>query len=180
MYAVGDLILYGRTGVCRVEEIDEDAPRNAEEARQYYRLRPLYQNCSIRVPVANGKIFSRPIVSRGEAESLIRRMPELEAEPYYNRNLNQLREHYRQHLEGGRCEDLVRLTKSLYRKKQEAEASRRKFGSVDERFMKEAEDLLFGELAAALGIERGAVERYITGFLNGTAENAVDNSALSQ
>ena len=175
MYAVGDLILYGRTGVCRVEEINEDAP-GGEGARQFYRLRPLYQNCSIRVPVANGKVFSRPIVSRGEAESLIRRMPELDAEPYYNRNLNQLREHYRQHLEGGRCEDLVRLTKSLYRKKQEAEASRRKFGTVDERYMKEAEDLLFGELAAALEIERAAVEGYIAGFLGVAEESPVDNS----
>ncbi|MBR1660625.1 MAG: hypothetical protein IJ705_09935 [Oscillospiraceae bacterium] len=171
MYAVGDLILYGRTGVCRVEEIDEPAPRGEEAARRFYRLRPLYQNCSIRVPV-EGKVFSRPIVSRGEAESLIRRMPELEAEPYYNRNLNQLREYYRKSLESCRCEDLAMLTKSLYRKKREAEASRRKFGTVDERYMKEAEDLLYGELAAALEIERGDVQGFIASFLSDGGENA--------
>ena len=172
MYAIGDLILYGRTGVCRVEEIGEDTPRGSDGPQKYYTLKPLYQKCSIRTPVTGGKIFHRPIVSRREAESLIRKMPELEAEPYYNHNLNQLREHYRKRLESCACEDLVLLTKSLYRKKREAEAQRRKLGSVDERYMKEAEDLLYGELAAALEIERSSVEHFIADFLGTTAESA--------
>ena len=163
MYQVGELILYGRTGVCRVEEIGAADG----ETQQYYVLRPLYQNCTIRIPVAGGKVYSRPIISRTEAKKLIRRMPELEAAPYYNRNLNQLREHYRACMENLSCEDLVLLTKSLYRKKQEAEAQRRKFGAVDERFMKEAEDLLYGELAAALDIERDSVEKTISEMIHG-------------
>lgn len=163
MYRVGDLILYGRTGVCRVEDISDGA--SGEDTRQYYSLRPLYQNCCIRTPVAGAKVFSRPIISSAEADRLIGRMPELQAEPYYNRNLNQLREHYREWLEQFDCESLIRMTKSLYLKKQEAAEQRRKFGAVDERFMKEAEDLLYGEFAAALEIDRDAVENYIANRL---------------
>ncbi|MBQ9412926.1 MAG: CarD family transcriptional regulator [Oscillospiraceae bacterium] len=161
MYRVGDLIQYGRTGVCVVEEISEDSPIVSAPPARYYHLRPLYQNCRIRTPVSGGKVSIRPIISREDAETLISRIPELEAKPYYNRNLNQLREHYRSSLENCACEDLVTLTKSLYLKKQEAEAQHRKFGVVDERFMHEAEDLLYGELAAALEIERSDVEKYI-------------------
>lgn len=166
-YSVGELILYGRNGVCRVEEIDESAVVNGE-MRRYYVLRPLYQNssCCIRIPADNPKISSRPIISGAEARQLIQAMPQVTAQPYYNRNLNQLREHYRTCMESLRCEDLISMTKSLYMKKREAEAQRKKFGTVDERFMKEAEDLLFGEFAAALDIEREHVERYIAEALS--------------
>ena len=163
MYSVGDLIFYGRTGVCRVEEIVAEG--RGEETRAYYSLRPLYQKCCIRTPVSGGKVCSRPIISSQEAQTLIRRMPELEAEPYHNSNLNQLRDYYRARLEEFNCESLIRLTKSLYLKKQEAIARRRKFGAVDERFLHEAEDLLFGELAAALEIDRDQVETYIASCL---------------
>ena len=162
MYRIGDLILYGRTGVCRVEEINEEEVRGAdEEPRQFYTLRPLYQNCCIRTPVSGGKVYSRPIISGPEAERLIARIPEVDAKPYHNRNLNQLREHYRAWLERFDCEALISLTKSLYLKKKEAETQKRKFGAVDERFMREAEDLLYGEFAAALDIDRDKVENYI-------------------
>ena len=163
MYSVGDLIFYGRTGVCRVEEIVAEG--RGEDTRTFYSLRPLYQKCCIRTPVSGGKVYSRPIISPQEADTLIRRMPEVEAEPYHNPNLNQLRDYYRARLEEFDCESLIRLTKSLYLKKQEALAQRRKFGAVDERFLHEAEDLLFGELAAALEIDRDKVEAYIAGCL---------------
>ena len=165
MYRIGDLILYGRTGVCKVEEIVEGA-EGGDGARRYYVLKPLYQNCSIQAPVEGGKVPSRPIISRPEAEELIQRMPEMPAEPYYNRNLNRLREHYRSCMEECGCESLILLTKSLYMKKKEAEAQRRKFGAVDERFMREAENLLFGEFAAALEIDRESVEGYISSCLS--------------
>ncbi len=40
---------------------------------------------------------------------------------------------------------------SIYAKKQDLEAHKRKVGALDQRFMKRAEDLLFGELAAGPG-----------------------------
>ena len=161
MYRIGDLIFYGRTGVCRVEEINEERVRGADKPRQFYTLRPLYQNCSIRTPVSGGKVYSRPIISGSEARQLIARIPEVDAKPYHNRNLNQLREQYREWLERFDCEALISLMKSLHLKKKEAETQKRKFGAVDERFMREAEDLLYGEFAAALDIDRDKVENYI-------------------
>lgn len=165
-YQVGELVLYGRNGVCRVEDINTDSVGKGEK-REYYVLRPLYQNssCCIRIPADNPKVSFRPIISGEEARRLIEWMPDAEAKPYYNRNLNQLREHYRSCMENLSCENLIQFTKSLYMKKQEAEARRKKFGTVDERFMREAEELLFGEFAAALDIERANVAHYISDAL---------------
>ena len=155
MYAAGELILYGRTGVCRVEEI------KTEGSSVYYVLKPLYQTCSVTIPADSPKVFTRPILTPGEVHALIAKLPALEAQPYHNRNLNQLRAYYLSCMESHDCEDLARLAKSLYLKRQETLAQKKKFGAVDERFMTEAENLLFGEFAAALDIPRDDVQNYI-------------------
>lgn len=157
MFSVGDLILYGRTGVCRVAAIAADG-----EGRQCYTLQPLYQKCSIKTPVDNDKVFMRPIISKEEAERVIEAIPTIKPCTYHNRNLTQLKEHYREWLDRHDCLELVAMTMSLYEKRREAEEQKRKFGAVDERFMREAEELLFGELAAALGCEKSAVAGYIS------------------
>ena len=155
-FEIGDLLVYSRTGVCRVAGFSNGA------AQQCYVLQPLYQTCSITIPVGNTKVFMRPIVSAAEAEALIADLPGMEAEPYYNRNLNQLREHYRGQLDGYSCMSLAMFVLSLYRKRREMLAAGKKFGAVDERFLKEAEDLLCGELAAALDTERDEVRKRLT------------------
>jgi CarD family transcriptional regulator len=50
---------------------------------------------------------------------------------------------------------------STYRKKEERERAKLKFGAIDRRYMERAEALLFGELAVALGIARENVQSYI-------------------
>ena len=50
---------------------------------------------------------------------------------------------------------------SIHAKKESMQRQKRRFGSVDERFLKQGEDLLFGELAAALDIPREEVPGYI-------------------
>jgi len=165
MYQIGELILYGRTGVCKVEDICDSTPAASAANQKYYSLRPLYQKCCITVPVDSEKVFSRPIITKDQAHQLICAIPEIPAEPYYNRNLNQLREHYREWLESHSCRELIAMTKSLRAKRREMTEQKKKFGTVDERFMKEAEDLLFGEFAAALEIDRSEVEQYIANVL---------------
>ena len=50
---------------------------------------------------------------------------------------------------------------SLYAKKRHTGDTTMKFGSVNQKFMVRAEQLLFGELAVALGIRREEVQDYI-------------------
>ncbi len=154
MYQPGDLVVYGRTGVCRVEGI------RREKGQDYYALKPLYQTCDILTPV-EGKVFIRPVLTRQEAEALIDCIPEMEVEVCEGKPLRELTEHYQAAIATHDCRDLIELTMATYTKKKTAEKEKRKFGAVDERFMKEGEALLFGELAVALDVPVEEVPKYI-------------------
>ena len=90
MYANGALILYGRTGVCRVESVTERRLPGEKQTAPYYLMRPLYQSGTIVAPVEkveDGTLFSRPIMDREQAQAFIQALPTVPVEPYYNSNL---------------------------------------------------------------------------------------------
>lgn len=157
MYQIGQYIIYGNTGVCKVEELVEKPPLGL-----YYVLKPLYESGIIYTPAEHPKIFMRPVISRDEAEALIKQIPQIVAQPDRTKNLQELREHYRTAACSHNCIDLIRLTMSIHAKKKEQEQLGRRFGQVDERFMKQAENILFGEFAVALGIPKDEVHSYIS------------------
>ncbi len=165
MFKIDDLILYGNTGVCRVVDISTKDIPEVLKNRLYYTLKPLYQTGTIYTPIDNKKVFMRPIISRQEAQQLIRSIPEIDAQAFHSPVLRELTAHYERSIQSYDCVELAGLTKSLYIKKREMAEQKRKFGAIDDRFMKRAEDLLFGELAAALGIAREEVAPYISSII---------------
>ena len=169
MYSIGDKIVYGGTGVCVIESILSQKLQGMEQPRTYYVLRPLYQSGTIQTPVDNTKIPIRPVMTRSEAEDLVDEMPDIPASICYEKNLSALRNHYQQQMSTFECKDLVSMTKSIYAKKKDAESRQKKIGMTDEKFLRRAEDLLFGELAVALGISRDAVRDYIDNRLSAAA-----------
>lgn len=172
LYQIGELIVYGATGVCRVTEIVAKKFSRTDPEKIYYILTPLYQAGTITTPIENGKIFTRPVITRDEAISLIDEIPHIHVEAYHNPNLQQLENHYKAALESHDCIDLLRLTMSTYQKKREREQAKLKFGAVDRRYMERAENLLFGELAVALNIERDDVQAFIEKRLQMSAKPA--------
>lgn len=154
MFQPGDLIIYGRTGVCRVEAIEE------KDDRQYYCLQALYQTCTIHAPV-NGKVLMRPVLSREEADRLIDSIPSVTADPVECRVLRELISHYLDSVNTCDASELLAMTMSIYAKKQQATKNRKKLGTIDERFLREGEALLFGELGVSLGIAPEEVPNYI-------------------
>ena len=120
----------------------------------------------------DGQVFSRPILSRDEAEALVRAIPGMKPDVCREKNLRLLTAHYQNLLSSHQCEDLVQIIKAAHVRRQERRSSGAKPGQVDERFMKRAEDLLYGELAVALGMERDQVSDYITQTAKETAGQA--------
>lgn len=174
MYQIGELIFYGSTGVCRVADIHQTTAHRTCPAQTYYILQPLYSTCTIQTPVDNPKVFMRPILSREEALNLIDRIPTVHAKAYSPRSIRELSDHYEAAMRTHNSAELLKLTMSIYAKKQDALRQNKKFGSMDERFMKRAEDLLFGELAAALDIDRDTVPDYIASRLEFTLSKTPD------
>lgn len=161
MFQENDLIVYGSTGVCRVEKIETPKQASVPGAENlYYRLSPVYSSETIYIPI-NTSVFMRYVISAEEVNRLIDCIPSLQSGAYHNDNIGQLKEHYMSALRTHDCADLIGLVTSLHEKKQKAEQKGRKFGQIDENFMKRAQELLHGEFAAALGIEKDAVPQYI-------------------
>ena len=170
MYQSGDMIIYGSTGVCEVLEITTP-DFEKDKSKQYYALKPRYHDGVIFTPV-DTKVFMRPVITKEEADALIDRIPTMEAEAYHNKALRELEEHYNTYLKSHDCSDMIELAMSIYTKKQDLLSQHRKFGAVDERFMKRAEDLLDGELAVALGIEKNQVGAYISERVDAASKKA--------
>ncbi|MDR1565092.1 MAG: CarD family transcriptional regulator [Oscillospiraceae bacterium] len=174
MYKIGDLILYGNTGICRITDISTRNIPGRDKNQLYYVLEPFYQDRTTIYTPTDTKVFMRPVVSREEAEKLIALIPTIKAKPYHNRATSELEQHYRAFFKSHNCEDLIEITMSIYNKRQELAEQKRKFGSVDERFMKQAEDLLFGELSVALDVPKDEMPAYIERRIGEIAEGDVE------
>lgn len=71
MYEVGDLIVYGRTGICEVTEITTLKMDGVPKDKLYYILRPVREKRGkVFTPVDNEKIVMRRVISKEEAEEL--------------------------------------------------------------------------------------------------------------
>ena len=161
MFHTGDLVVYGTTGVCQVEAVTAPDMGGADRNKLYYQLKPLQQDGLIYTPVDNPKVAIRPIITREEAEALIDLIPSMEAEIYHAPTLQALAQHYQSTVRSHDCRDLIGLMLSIYAKQKEAEAHKRRLGLVDERYRKQAERLLHGELSVVLGIPFEEVPAYI-------------------
>ena len=161
MYNVNDVVVYGNTGVCRVVDIGTPQFHGVDKKQCYYTLKPIFGDGVIYCPVDNNRVFIRLVISKEEAEKVIAAIPSIKAEAYHNRSTQLLSEHYCEAINSHSCKELIELIMSIYQKKQSLIGQKRRLGQVDERFMKRAQNLLYGELAVALGIEIDDVERYI-------------------
>ena len=165
MFEPGNLIIYSGEGVCRVERVGPLEMSGSNPSKLYYTLQPVYRQGKIFIPV-DTTVFMRPVITRQQAKELIRHIPEIKGEVYETRNQRMLNDHYQALLQSHDCKDMLHLIKAVYNKQQESLVQGKKAGLVDERYMKRAEDILYGELAVALDIDKQDVPDYIANILN--------------
>ena len=160
MFQIGDFVIYGGTGVCKVEKIESMDFPNAENGKLYYTLAPVYRTETIYTPVET-EVFLRPIITCDEANRLIDTIPEIRENIFHNHSIGELTQHYKSAFQTHTCEDLLQLVKNVYAKNQNMLKKGKKLGMIDQRYMKRAKELLHGELAVALDISYDSVEKYI-------------------
>ena len=165
MFQKGDLIVYGSSGVCRVEDVGPlKGAGGVREKREYYTLSPVFGSGVIYIPADTG-IFMRPVLTREQVDALIDRIPALEEKECDLSNLRQLTEHYHAAFESHQCEDLLRLIKALYQRGQNTIKQGRRVGLTEMKYRKHAEELVHGEFSVALGIPYEEVPEYISSRL---------------
>ena len=160
MYNVNDVIVYGSNGVCTVTAVEERDFTG--ESTEYYVLRPMSNpKNTFYVPVTNSFLTARMhnICTKQEIENLIEMMSG-ECCIWIDNELRR-KEEYRKIIEIGDRLQLVRLIKTLYIKSSELSSQHKKLHSADEKFFREAENILYEEFAYSLGIPRDSVVEYI-------------------
>ena len=142
-----------------------------DKEREYYTLKPKYQSGStVYVPVDSSKDSLRKVLSREEAEELIGTIPEIPLIDIENDKLTE--QTYKECMRTNRCEEWVRIIKTIYLRKQKRIQAGRKVTAVDAKYFHLAEESLYGELAVALDMNREDVEAYITGEIDGKAQKS--------
>ena len=160
MFEINDLVVYENSGVCRLTGVEEKDFGNG--ARIYYVLEPLFTNDgTIYTPVGNTKVTLRPVITREEALSIIRSIPENEIRTFEGLRTLELEAKYREASRSHECGDLIKLAMAIYQKMKTARKSGKKVSDVDDRYLKKMNLLIDGELSVALGIERSEVPSFI-------------------
>lgn len=165
MYQIGDFIICGDSGVCQVESVGLLDMSWIDKSKLYYTLCPVYRDGKIYVPTTTN-IFMRPIVSHQEALHLIDTIPSIEEIDCYSFNFRELKGFYNQLLQTHNCIDLIKLIKTIYIKNGITIEQGKQPGQIDHKFMKQAEELLHGEFAVALGIAKENVGAFISNRIN--------------
>lgn len=159
MFNVGEFVIYGSNGVCRVNEIT--VMGSGVDAKDYYCLVPINDNDGrIFTPVTNTKVIMRPILTEDEAMELIDRIPDIEQ--LWISDEKQREANYKQAIHTCDCRELIRIIKTMYSRKQERLAKGMKSTVVDDRYLKEAEENLYSELSIAIGREKAEMEEFIS------------------
>ena len=159
MYEQGDLVIYGSQSVCRIESIGVMNIGKSAMQREYYTLNPIFMDGKTYAPV-DGQVFMRNLISLEELERLKAFHPEVETNILEIKNLRQLTDYYKETINQYTCDGLMQLICNIKAKEKMLELQNKKLSQTDERYKKEAEDLLFQEFAAVLNLSKEAVIDY--------------------
>ena len=158
-------MVQGNNGVCRVENI-QTMDSVGKETRTYYTLVPIYTTGSkLFVPTDSKKVVTRSVMTKKEAEKLLKEWDEIET--LWVENDKKREEVYKEALRSCDSRQWVRLIKTSYQRNQARMKIGKKATKSDERYLHMAEDNLFGELAIPFQMTKGEAESYFVARLRG-------------
>lgn len=160
MFEVGDYVVHGNSGVCKVEDV-QTMDGIGNQKRTYYTLIPIYSSGSkLFVPTDSKKVVTRAVMSKSEAEELLKEWEQIET--LWVENDKKREEVYKEALRSCDCREWAKLIKTSHQRNQERIQSGKKVTSNDERYLRMAEEHLFGELAIPFEMSRDEVEDYVS------------------
>ena len=160
MFEKGEYLVYGTHGICRVEEVTHPLMNTADRELLYYVLQPIYANGNkIYVPVDNLRGNLRRVITKEECAALLDLIPKLEA--LLVDNEKQREQVYKTAMLSNDCREWVKIIKTIYLRRNQRMSQGKKMTLVDERYLRMAQDNLYGEMSFALGEDKEDMESYI-------------------
>lgn len=165
MFQINDVIIYGTQGVCKITGTEEKLIGGKQKT--YYILKPVSdQGSTIFAPADNPLVLNkmRRLLTKDEIHKLIDAMQSEDA--VWVANENERKELYRGILAKGDHLELIRMIKAIYAHKKERETEGKRLHMSDERFFKDAEQILYNEFQYVLNMASKAdLMAYIFGRL---------------
>lgn len=166
MFEIGDRVVYGAEGVCRIDRLER--LRIGGRSGQYYVLSPVYrEGATIYVPIDNERLIDRmkKILTADEINALLDNA--VDDELTWIDDANERKTAFSAVLVNGDRREMVRLIRTLYLRRKELTARGKHLRASDEQALRDAEKLLNGEFALVLGIPTAAVPAYIRERIEG-------------
>ena len=117
MFQVGEMIVYGKHGVCKVIARGKLDMPMIDKNKEYYTLLPCKEKASvIYAPVENNKTIMRYVLTPEEVNSLLKEVPILEE--IWVTNEREREACYKETLRRCDCRELIRILPLLIRRKQ--------------------------------------------------------------
>ena len=158
MFQVGEYIVCDHNGVCKILDITEMP--ELKKGVLYYQMEPIYSKGSrIFVPVDSTKLVMRKVSTEEETMALIDEIPEIETMWIVNEKKRE--EQYREVARKYDCREWVKIIKTIYLRKKSRRLEGKKITYIDEKYMKMAEDNLYGEISLPLNLSPDEVEKFI-------------------
>lgn len=158
MFKTGETVVYGNSGVCRITDVREET--FGPVTQMYYILSPERDaRSTFYCPVIQGEAKLRRLLSAEEVGALIRQMPHIETDWVAEDVVR--REQFAAMLKSGDHRQIIRLIRTLYRRREEKAAEGKRLHQADERVLNEAQRLLHEEFAHVLDISPEDVVGYI-------------------
>ncbi|WP_195267837.1 CarD family transcriptional regulator [Eubacterium sp. 1001713B170207_170306_E7] len=157
---MNDTVLYGTEGVCKIKDIVRE--NFGGGTMEYYVLQPIYKDSlTIFVHTGNDHLISkmRRVLSRQEIDEIIRTMPEETLLNIENESTREIK--YQEIINSGDRRAVVKLIKTIYLRQKSRKEQKKKPYATDERFLKEAEKLLYDEFALVLNVKPNQVLPFI-------------------
>lgn len=162
MYNIGDLIIYGNNGVCKVVDTTtlQGSGASGISDRKCYILQPLHdETCRITTPVDNQKVIMRSLLSREETEELIREIPSIEMLPEHG--VRQQEAEYQKALRSGNCREWISLIKTLNARISRRKMKGKRITVTDDRYFKAASEKLVEEFSVVLNLDQDSTEKLL-------------------
>ncbi|MDO4546799.1 MAG: CarD family transcriptional regulator [Clostridia bacterium] len=157
-YEIGQYVVYGDDGVCRVVDIGKPDMPHLDAAEQFYFLKPLDYDGMIYAPVSSAS-HMRPVMEAGRAARLLDEIKIMNCDAVVCRDKKQMQAQYESMLAKDDCEAYARTVKSIYTKRGNCPSSKKKLSLMEEQLLKRIERSLVSELAVALNMPAETVRK---------------------
>lgn len=153
MFSIGELVLYGAEGICRIIDIEELDLTG--EPMKYYKLAPESDRSStIFVPTENSILTNRikALLTEDEIRAVI--AEEYTGEPIWSNSTNQRKTRYHEIINSGDRKLLIALVRELYARHRSVRGTGQRFPATDEHYYKLAQKILFDEFSRVIPISK--------------------------